>query len=86
MICFLCVESGVSRFPCFEAWPGEEGFSEVETQNIRDYVSSLKPVPELTFAMHSAAELLLYPYSWSLEEIAENWEEQVTPPNFWITI
>lgn len=37
---------------------------------------TLDPVPVFTNALHSAANLCLYPYSWSLLEKASNWEEQ----------
>ncbi len=38
--------------------------------------SLLDPVPELSFALHSAANRLLYPYSYDYVPAA-NWEEQV---------
>jgi len=57
--------SGVGVVPCVETWPGAGPFSEPETQNIRDYVGGLDPAPVFTLAMHSAAELLLFPYSYS---------------------
>ncbi len=74
--CFRAAESGVSDFPCGDGWPGEEAFSEVETRNVRDYVSAMDPAPLATFAMHSAANLLLYPYSYDYVR-ADNWQEQV---------
>merc|ERR1712212_954400 len=38
-------EAGVSHDPCSEVFCGPEAFSEVEMQNIRDFVQTLDPVP-----------------------------------------
>ena len=35
--------SGTSPLPCSDTYPGSEAFSEVETQNIRDFVLTLDP-------------------------------------------
>ena len=63
---------------CSEVWPGPAPFSEVETRNIRDYVSKLCPTPILTLALHSAAELIMFPYSFNASKYPENWEEMVS--------
>merc|ERR1719317_1377739 len=46
-------ESGVSHNKCQETYCGPEAFSEPETQNIRDFVQTLDPVPLLGHCFHS---------------------------------
>ena len=40
-------ESGVSNDKCSDIYPGPEAFSEIEMQNIKNFVESLEPVPIL---------------------------------------
>ncbi|TRY74919.1 hypothetical protein TCAL_04987 [Tigriopus californicus] len=68
-------ESGVSNDKCSDIYPGPEAFSEIETRNIRDYTSSLSPTPVIAKALHSAAELWLYPYGYALDTYPENVDE-----------
>ena len=63
---------------CSATWPGTAPFSEVETRNIRDYVLGLRPKPILTISLHSAAELILFPYSFSEFKHPKNWKEIVS--------
>ena len=53
-------------------------FSEAETQNIRDYVLNLNPVPILTLALHSAAEVIMFPYGYTTSEHPVNAKELVS--------
>ena len=57
-------ETGSSNLKCSETYHGPEGFSEVETRNIRDYVLTLEPVPVLSQCFHSYSQLWLWPYGY----------------------
>ena len=63
---------------CSNKWPGPKPGSEIETRNIKNYVSKLRPIPILTISLHSAAELILFPYSYSATEHPTNWKEIVS--------
>merc|ERR1719462_1119746 len=49
-------ESGVSHNRCMETYCGPEAFSEVEMRNIRDFVTTLDPVPVLGHCFHSYSQ------------------------------
>jgi len=68
-------ELGVSTNPCSDTFCGTEPFSEIETQNIRDYVLSISPVPTFGTAVHSAAELWLYPFGYMYNRYPDNVDE-----------
>ena len=70
--CFLLSVSGVSKNPCKESYLGPSAFSEPETRNIRDFFSSLDPVPVFSMAIHSALNAFLYGMAY---------KEGVFPPN-----
>merc|ERR1712004_313081 len=57
-------ESGVSHNRCMETYCGPEAFSEVEMRNIRDFVTTLDPVPVLGHCFHSYSQLWLWPYGY----------------------
>merc|ERR1712066_940434 len=65
-------ESGVSHNKCQETYCGPEAFSEVETQNIRDFVQTLDPVPVLGHCFHSYSQLWLWPYGYAYNAFPEN--------------
>merc|ERR1712168_890471 len=68
-------ESGVSHNKCQETYCGPEAFSEPETQNIRDFVQTLDPVPLLGHCFHSYSQLWLWPYGYGYNAYPENKEE-----------
>ncbi|XP_059087281.1 carboxypeptidase B-like [Tigriopus californicus] len=70
-------ESGVSSSKCSDVYNGPEPFSEPETANIRDFLETLDSIPEVAFAFHSAAEILLYPYGYDYDVFPENIDEIV---------
>ena len=74
MIIFY-LESGVSFDKCSEVYCGEEAFSEVEMQNIRDFVQTLDPVPVLGWCFHSYSQLWLWPYGYDYGAYPENYKE-----------
>lgn len=47
-------------------------------QNIRDYVLSISPVPTFGTAVHSAAELWLYPFGYMYNRYPDNVDELVS--------
>jgi len=68
-------ESGVSHNRCMETYCGPEAFSEVEMRNIRDFVTTLDPVPVLGHCFHSYSQLWLWPYGYAYNAYPENKEE-----------
>jgi len=68
-------ESGVSHNKCSETYCGPEAFSEPETRNIRDFVTTLEPVPVLGHCFHSYSQLWLWPYGYDYNVYPENREE-----------
>ena len=70
-------DSGVSNNKCSDIYPGPEAFSEIETRNMRDFVLGLSPTPVIAKAVHSAAELWLYPYGWAVATYPDNVDEIV---------
>jgi len=65
-------ESGVSNDKCSDIYPGPSAFSEVETQNIKNFVESLNPVPVLGHCFHSYSQLWLWPYGYDYGVYPEN--------------
>ena len=51
-------ESGVSHNKCAETYCGPEAFSEPEMRNIRDFVTTLDPVPVLGMAILSGSQII----------------------------
>jgi len=68
-------EKGVSHNRCQETYCGPEAMSEVETRNIRDFVTTLDPVPVLGHCFHSYSQLWLWPYGYDYNSYPENKEE-----------
>merc|ERR1712142_1197141 len=68
-------ESGVSFDKCSEVYCGPEAFSEVEMQNIRDFVQTLNPVPVLGWCFHSYSQLWLWPYGYDYGAYPDNYQE-----------
>ena len=75
----FCTGTGSSGNRCSDAYRGPQPFSEVETQNIRDYVLALNPVPILAMNMHSYGQYYLWPYGYAFgTNYPENYEEIVS--------
>jgi len=72
---FHWAEAGVSFDKCSEVYCGEEAFSEIEMQNIRDFVLTLDPVPVVGWAFHSYSQLWLWPYGYGYDAYPENYKE-----------
>merc|ERR1712002_105195 len=68
-------ESGVSNDKCSDIYPGPKAFSEVEMQNIKNFVESLSPTPILGHCFHSYSQLWLWPYGYAYDMYPENKEE-----------
>jgi len=72
---FHWAESGTSSDPCSEVFPGESAFSEIEMQNIVNYVKTLDPVPVLSTCFHSYSQLILWPYGYAYNAYPDNYRE-----------
>jgi len=68
-------ESGISNDKCSDIYPGAEAFSEIESQNIKNFVESLTPVPILGHCFHSYSQLWLWPYGYAYNTYPPNREE-----------
>ncbi|KAK7485296.1 hypothetical protein BaRGS_00023395 [Batillaria attramentaria] len=55
---------GGSTNPCSSVYSGPNGFSEPETQNIRDWLAPLANRTRLYLNTHAYGEVMLYPYGW----------------------
>ena len=70
---------GSSGNQCSNIYRGPQEFSEIEFQNIRDYVLALDPVPILAETLHSYSQLWLWPYGYDYSiSYPENYEEIVS--------
>jgi len=68
-------EAGVSFDKCSEVYCGPEAFSEVEMQNIRDFVMTLDPMPVVGWCFHSYSQLWLWPYGYAYNAYPDNYLE-----------
>ena len=55
--------------PCSDTYQGTKPFSEVETRNIRDFLTK---VPVLSLAFHSFGQMFLWPYGYSIKPAPYN--------------
>lgn len=68
---------GASDEPCTEIYCGEFSESEPETQAVADFLRKNKDSVQLYLTIHSYSQMLLFPYSCTLEE-AENHRDLVS--------
>ncbi|KAJ4438864.1 hypothetical protein ANN_14817, partial [Periplaneta americana] len=69
---FPNIEVGASDYPCYEDYGGEEAFSEIETQNLRDFALSNKDQIKLYLTFHSYGGYLLYPWGYT-SDLPSDW-------------
>ncbi len=70
-------ESGASPIACSDTYQGPFPYSEIESENLKEYYLSISPLPELAVCFHSAAQLWLYPYGYANGTYPENVDEMV---------
>lgn len=68
---------GASSEPCSEIYCGAFPESEPESQAVADFLRSHKDSVQLYLSIHSYSQMLLFPYSCSLDEV-ENHKELVS--------
>merc|ERR1719150_3597826 len=68
-------ETGVSFDPCSEIYCGGAAFDQPESANIRDFVTTLDPLPVLGHTFHSYSQLWLWPYGYDYGAYPENYKE-----------
>merc|ERR1711934_236539 len=73
--CFHWAETGVSFDPCSEVYCGSAAFDQPESANIRDFVTTLDPLPVLGHTFHSYSQLWLWPYGYDYGAYPENYKE-----------
>lgn len=67
---------GASSEPCTEIYCGAFPESEPESQAVADFLRSNKDSVQLYLSIHSYSQMLLFPYSCTLDE-AENHKDLV---------
>ena len=70
-------EAGVSNNPCSDIFCGDSPFSEIESQNVKNYVEGLNPTPVLGHTIHSYSQLWLWPYGYAYNAYPSNYREIV---------
>ncbi|XP_033227491.1 carboxypeptidase B-like [Belonocnema kinseyi] len=68
---FKWMEVGASDYPCDEIYAGSEAFSEVEAQNVRDFVLSKNGTIKTYLTFHSYGQYLLHPWGYT-SDLPEN--------------
>jgi len=68
---------GASASPSSDTYRGASGFSEIEIQNIRDFVKAKRHRMEVNLDFHSFSELILYPWGYTYDPIADTTAFQV---------
>ena len=83
---FKFLGTGSSGNQCSNIYRGPQEFSEIEFQNIRDYVLALDPVPILAESIHSYSQLWLWPYGYDYSiNYPDNYEEIVSTNNIFFS-
>ncbi|XP_052122481.1 zinc carboxypeptidase-like [Frankliniella occidentalis] len=63
---FHWMQSGASSYPCAETFAGKKAFSEVESQNLRDFVLNANKDKrfKMYLTLHSYGPMILYPWGY----------------------
>jgi len=61
---------GSSNNPCSDTYMGSEAFSEIETKNIRQWLTMHKDTVKFYNNLHSYSQLILLPWGWTYDEPA----------------
>lgn len=67
-------EGGSSNDPCAETYMGKSAFSEIENQNVRDFVWERKDNIKFFNTIHSYSQYILLPWGWGYE-LPDNYSE-----------
>ncbi|XP_044252922.1 carboxypeptidase B-like [Tribolium madens] len=70
---FHWMESGASNWECSDTYAGKTAFSEVETQNLKNFLLKT-PNIEAYITLHSYGQYFLYPWGY-IDKLCDNWEE-----------
>ncbi len=68
---------GASANEASDTYRGPSAFSEVETQNLRDFVKSKNHRMNINMDFHSFSELILFPWGYTNDEIANEKDLQI---------
>merc|ERR1712209_74518 len=63
---------GSSSDPCSDTYMGSEPFSEIETANMRDWLTANKDMIKFYNNVHSYSQLILLPWGWGYDEPKNN--------------
>ena len=70
---------GASNSACSETYAGNAPFSEIETKTLSKYIGSLSDKLYAYVAFHSYSQLLMFPYSYTVEHV-DNYNDLVSKP------
>ena len=59
---------GSSSNPCADTYMGSEAFSEIETKNLRQFLTTHKDTIKFYNNVHSYSQLVLLPWGWGYDE------------------
>jgi len=65
---------GSSDNPCSDTYMGSEPFSEVESRNVRDFLTANKDMIKFYNNIHSYSQLVLLPWGWGFD-LPENYDD-----------
>ena len=60
-------DGGSSNNPCTDSYMGKSAFSEIENQNVRDFLSKHKDTIKYYVNLHSYSQLVLLPWGYTEE-------------------
>ena len=60
-------DGGSSNNPCSDSYMGKSAFSEIENQNVRDFLSKHKDTIKYYVNLHSYSQLVLLPWGYTEE-------------------
>ncbi|XP_031780002.1 zinc carboxypeptidase-like [Nasonia vitripennis] len=75
MIKIITLAVGASNDPCSEAYAGKYAFSEMETETLSKYITSISDKLFAYIAFHSYSQFLMFPYGHSKAHL-DNYDEQ----------
>ena len=64
----MIMMTGSSSDPCSDTYMGAEPFSEIETANMRDWLTAHKDTIKFYNNVHSYSQLILLPWGWGYDE------------------
>lgn len=71
-------ESGASNEPCSDTYEGPKAASEVEVQNVANWLLANADKVDAFVSMHSFGDLFMYPYAWAQKTYPPNVDQLIS--------